>query len=138
MKRVNGKMASKENASKFEKFIAERERLNDWNDYVDPTRTRLLRGKIVEICGFARSVLLQNPTVAGRLSRMEKELRERKILVENDDGESRNDLVREGEADRDSWVTSLEEQLDVVEAAIHEIRESVLNIERRVDEIISC
>lgn len=138
MGRINGKSKAKENAGKFEKFIAERERLNDWNTYVHPNRRRLSRGKIVDTCGFTRSVLLQNPAVVRRLNRLEDELRERQILVGDGDRGRRGGLGGEEESDRDSWLSSLEEQLDVMEAAIREIREEIHNTDRRIDEIISC
>lgn len=138
MQGINGKSQAKENASKFEKFIAERERLNDWNLYVHPNRRRLSRRKIVGTCGFTRSVLLQNPTVVGRLSRLEDELRERQILIGDGDRRRQGELGREGESDRDSWLSSLEEQLDVMEAAIHEVREAVHNTDSHVDKLISC
>lgn len=138
MRDINGKSQAKESASKFEQFIAERERLNDWNIYVHPNRRRLSRGKIVDACGFTRSVLLQNPTVVGRLSRLEDELRERQILIGDGDRRRQGELGREGESDRDSWLSSLEKQLDVMEAAIHEVREAVHNTDSRVDKLISC
>lgn len=135
---MTGKAVGKKNAGKFEGFIAERERLNDWESYVHPNRSRLLRGKIVEACGFTRNVLLQNPIVVGRLLRLENELRERKILMGERERETVGKLSQEGEADRDNWLRSLEDQLDVMEATIREIREDVMSIDRRVDDIVSC
>lgn len=135
---MTGKSVGKKNAEKFEGFIAERERLNDWDSYVHSNRSRLLRGKIVDACGFTRNVLLQNPIVVGRLRRLENELRERKILMGDRDREKVGKLGQEGEADRDNWLRSLEDQLDVMEATIRDIREDVMNIDRRVDDIVSC
>lgn len=125
---------SKKSAIAFESFIAERKRLKDWDDYVAPDRSRLLRRKIVGACGFSRSVLLQNRVVAGRLLRLEKELRRRSVLKAIDDGDGEGHL--KVEADRDERVSSLEDRAGLLETSVRELRLSIEVVERQIDEIL--
>jgi len=129
-----GRLPSKKNAKAFESFIAERKRLKDWDDYVAPDRSRLLRRKIVGACGFSRSVLLQNRVVAGHLLRLEKELRRRSVLraIDGDDGEEHLKV----ETDRDEKVGSLEDRARLIETSVRELRLSIEAVERQIDEIL--
>lgn len=129
-----GRSQGKKNAKVFESFIAERKRLKDWDDYVAPDRSRLLRRKIVGACGFSRSVLLQNRAVAGRLLRLEKELRRRSVLkvIDGADGEEHLKV----ETDRDERVGSLEDRAGVLETSVRELRLSIEAVERQIDEIL--
>jgi len=128
------KSSGKKNAKAFEWFIAERNRLKDWDDYVAPDRSRLLRGKIVGACGFSRSVLLQNRAVSGRLLRLEKDLRRRSVLraVDEDAGEE----LLKVETDRDERIGSLEDRAGVLETSVRELRRSIEAVEQRIDEIL--
>ena len=129
-----GRSPGKKNAKAFESFIAERKRLKDWDDYVAPDRSKLLRRTIVRACGFSRSVLLQNRVVAGRLLRLEKELRRRSVLkaIGGDDGEEHLKV----ETDRDERVGSLEDRTGILETSVCELRRSLEAVERQIDEIL--
>lgn len=129
-----GRSPGKKNVKAFEWFIAERKRLKDWDDYIAPDRSRLLRRKIVGACGFSRSVLLQNRAVAGRLLRLEKELRRRSVLkaIDGADGEEHLKV----ETDRDERVGSLEDRAGLLETSVRELRLSIEAVERQIDEIL--
>jgi hypothetical protein len=135
MRRKAGRTAAQENAARFESFVAEREQLNDWDDYVHPKRHRLLRERTAEACGFSRSVLLQNHTVVGRLRRLEDDLRKRKILTRNSEETSRPSAGTE--VNRDSWLISLDQQLCILEGSIRELHGRIAETYLLVDELVS-
>lgn len=130
-----GRSAGEKSVEAFEAFIAEREKLKDWNDYVTPNRSRLLREKIVKACGFSRSVLQQNKVVAGRLFQLEKDLRKRSILQAIDE-EPKEDLLELG-VDRDERIQNLENRTERLESSIDELRRSIEDVEQQIDEILS-
>jgi hypothetical protein len=132
---VIGRLAGERNAKAFEAFIAERERRQDWDDYVTPDRSRLQRGKIVKVCGFSRSVLHQNRIVVGRLLQLENELRERSIL-ESINEENKDDLL-EFEEGRDERIQNLENRTERLESSIDDLRRSLEGIEQKISEILS-
>lgn len=69
----SGQQVALENVERFRAWIKERDRTNDWADY---TRgDKLSRTDIAHECGFAVSVLRQNPSVKAELSALEKRLR---------------------------------------------------------------
>jgi hypothetical protein len=130
-----GRESGEKSAEAFEAFIAERERRQDWDDYVTPDRSRLRRGKIVKECGFARSVIHQNRTVAGRLLQLEKKLRERFILKGTD--EESTEALLDLEEGRDERLQNLENRTERLEASIDDLRRSLEGVEQTIDEILS-
>ncbi|KFC76196.1 VPA1267 family protein [Massilia sp. LC238] len=74
----NGQQIAIENVERFRAWIKERDRTNDWADYV--RGDKLSRIDIAHECGFAVSVLRQNPTVKGELSKLEARLRTTGLL----------------------------------------------------------
>jgi len=74
---ANGQQRSDENVSTFYSWMASK---TDY-DFTDlAVRGQLSRQNIAAECGFARSVLVQNPRVREALKKLEDELRQRKIL----------------------------------------------------------
>jgi hypothetical protein len=130
-----GRSAGEKSVEAFKAFIAEREQLKDWDDYVTPNRSQLRRGKIVKACGFSRSVLLQNKVVAGRLVQLEKDFRERSILQGVCD-EPNEDPLEFG-VGRDERIQKLENRTERLESSINELRKSLEDVEQQIDEILS-
>jgi len=75
---ANGQQIAKENLIKFEKWINERNLVGDVAAYV--RGKQLNRSEIATQCGFALSVLRQNPAVKIALMRFEDELRAKGFL----------------------------------------------------------
>jgi hypothetical protein len=130
-----GRSAGEKSVEAFEAFIAEREKLKDWDDYVTANRSQLWRGKIVKACDFSRSVLQQNKVVAGRLIQLEKDLRERSIL--QGVGDELNECPLEFGVDRDERIQNLENRTEKLESSIDELRQSIEDVEQQIDEILS-
>lgn len=61
-------------------FLEERLKLADWDGYISKDKVSLLRKRIVEDCGFSRSVLYQNFEVRQRLLEIENKLRRLEVL----------------------------------------------------------
>jgi hypothetical protein len=68
----SGQQLAKNNLIKFQSWIAEREALDDWHDYL--RGDKLNRSEIAAECGFALSVLRQNPAVKSALEALESRL----------------------------------------------------------------
>lgn len=77
---ANGVQIAKENVRRFEEWIADRSAAGDWASYINANR--LNRTEIAKECGFAKSVLLQNPVVKTRLERLESELATQGLLTQ--------------------------------------------------------
>ena len=75
---VNGQERAKINLSLFERWVEERYAANDWPAYV--RGNKLNRNEIANECGFAKSVLLQNPSVRSSLEKLECKLRKSGLL----------------------------------------------------------
>jgi hypothetical protein len=70
---ANGRQIAAANIAKFEAWVAERKSAGDWSDYI--RGAQLNRTEIANECGFAKSVLRQNPSVKAALDSLEAELR---------------------------------------------------------------
>ncbi len=75
---ANGKELAAANLRKFESWVVEREAALDWADYIH--QRKLNRTEIAAECGFAKSVLQQNPRVKAALEALEGSLRTKGIL----------------------------------------------------------
>lgn len=75
---ANGQQIAKENLIKFEQWISERNLVGDIEIYI--RGKQLNRSEIAAKCGFALSVLRQNPAVKNALTEFESELRKKGIL----------------------------------------------------------
>lgn len=69
----SGRQIAQLNLERFKQWIVERETAADWIDYV--RGEKLNRTEIAVECGFAKSVLQQNPSVKAELDLLEVRLR---------------------------------------------------------------
>lgn len=69
----NGKSLAAANIVKFEAWAAERKAASDWAEYI--RQGQLNRTEVAAECGFAKSVLRQNPAVKTALEALEVRLR---------------------------------------------------------------
>lgn len=74
---MNGQQRSEQNLSAFLSWVASKTD-PDFREMV--MRGQLSRQEIASECGFAKSVLLQNPRVKDALRGLEEQLRSRKVL----------------------------------------------------------
>lgn len=74
---MNGQQRSEQNLATFLSWMASKTD-DDFREMV--ARGQLSRQEIARECGFAKSVLLQNPRVKDSLQALEAQLRERKVL----------------------------------------------------------
>ncbi len=74
---MNGQQRSEQNFATFISWVASKTD-DDFREMV--ARGQLSRQEIARECGFAKSVLLQNPRVKDSLKSLETQLRERKVL----------------------------------------------------------
>lgn len=74
---MNGQQRSEQNLATFLSWVASKTD-DDFREMV--ARGQLSRQEIARECGFAKSVLLQNPRVKDALKTLETQLRERKVL----------------------------------------------------------
>lgn len=79
---ANGQQIAKENLVKFERWMDERNHIGDLDSYV--RGKQLNRSEIAAKCGFALSVLRQNPAVKTALAQFENELRKKGVLPKQD------------------------------------------------------
>lgn len=70
---ANGQQLAAENLKRFESWSQEREAAGDWVDYI--RQGQLNRTEVAAECGFAKSVLRQNPAVKTALEALESRLR---------------------------------------------------------------
>jgi hypothetical protein len=70
---MNGRDIGLQNLAAFSAWVAERGAANDWSDYL--RGAKLNRSEIAAECGFALSVLRQNPGVKAALVALEDRLR---------------------------------------------------------------
>lgn len=68
----SGQQIAKDNVLKFQTWVAERDTANDWQDYI--RNGKLNRTELARECGFASSVLRQNPAVSKALQALEERL----------------------------------------------------------------
>lgn len=76
--KLSGAQIGASNLAKFNSWVMDRKAANDWPDYI--RRGLLNRSEIAAECGFALSVLRQNPAVRTALDSLEAELRLEGIL----------------------------------------------------------
>lgn len=74
---MNGQQRSEQNLATFLSWVASKTD-DDFREMV--ARGQLSRQEIARECGFAKSVLLQNPRVKEALKALEAQLRERNVL----------------------------------------------------------
>ena len=72
MKKISGRDMGVKNLAQFESWVAERDKAGDWPDYI--RGDKLNRSEIAAECGFALSVVRQNPAVKEALAALEERL----------------------------------------------------------------
>ena len=75
---LSGKQMAAANLQRFNEWILEREAGADWPDYI--RNGKLNRSEIAKECGFALSVVRQNPAVKAALERLENQLQAANIF----------------------------------------------------------
>ncbi len=86
------------NLQAFHEWVDAHDEGRDWADYV--RAGKVSRTEIARECGFARSVLLQNPAVKAALAALEARLRLEGVLPAGEDAEAAQE-VPEGPRDAD-------------------------------------
>jgi len=134
---LSGRDLAAANALRFEAWVGERETAKDWSDY---TRgDRLNRREIAAECGFALSVLRQNPAVKSALEALESRLRDQGILktfslsetAKKDDPASlaTDRRIMSAKSQADQRVKALEEQNAALRAENRELRDRLRQFE---------
>lgn len=129
----SGQQIARDNITKFDAWVAEREVANDWQDYL--RNGKLNRSEIAIECGFAKSVLQQNPAVKKALQALEERLAASHIILpekaaseaasESADSTARvaDKRVMAAKARADARVKALEEQNAGLKAEVRDLRE---------------
>lgn len=131
---ASGQIRAAENIAKFESWIEERRMASDWRDYI--RRGQLNRTEVAAECGFAKSVLRQNPAVKAALEALEARLREQGTLPPTKGEEPPQTLHEAATASVDRRVATLnnrteqrvkalEEQNASLRAEVMELREQL-------------
>ncbi|MDO8943846.1 MAG: VPA1267 family protein [Desulfobacterales bacterium] len=130
----SGQQIARENIAKFDAWVEEREKADDWKDYV--RNDKLNRSEIAAECGFALSVLRQNPAVKEALQVLEKDLVARRIIpsqpafgASNAAAEASNKVadkrVMAAKAKVEARAKTLEEQNASLKAEVRDLREQL-------------
>ena len=131
----SGKQIAAENIAKFEAWVDERRQAGDWQEYMRGGRM-LNRTEIANECGFAKSVLRQNPTVNAALEALETELVESGIMRRLDTNfmSTAGQTPSEGAIDQritlindkaEKRIKSLEEQNAALKAELMDLRDKL-------------
>ncbi|MCL4822636.1 MAG: hypothetical protein KJZ57_00335 [Anaerolineales bacterium] len=142
--KLSGQQIAKDNILKFNVWVVERERANDWQDYL--RGGKLSRSEIAAECGFALSVLRQNPAIKEALQALEEGLAARGILLvkETAPGAS-NKAASEKATDKrilaakakvEARVKALEEQNATLKAEVRDLRDR-LNHFKHLDDYLA-
>jgi hypothetical protein len=131
-----GRQGGVENVKLFNAWVSERDRAEDWGDYVH--RGQLNRSEIAKECGFALSSFRSNPALKSALDNVEAKLRVRGTLaisrhVQNVSEDSPEDRAIQAVEHRimiakhqaDLRIKSLEEQNATLRAEVHDLREEL-------------
>lgn len=128
---ANGKALAAANIAKFEVWAAERQTVGDWPDYM--RQGQLNRTEVAAECGFAKSVLRQNPAVKAALEALEARLRAEGTLPPSKAPQTQDEAAS-ASVDRrvvtinnrtEQRVNALEEQNAALRAEVRELREQL-------------
>jgi hypothetical protein len=142
---ANGRQIAAENFKRFRAWVADREANRDWADYI--RRGQLNRTEVAAECGFAKSVLRQNPAVKTALEALEARLRSEGALPpgKGEKAPQTQDEAASASVDRrivtinnrsEQRVKALEAQNAALRAEVLELREQ-LNRYRMIDDHLS-
>ena len=136
MTNQSGQQIAKDNLIKFKAWIVERDAANDWQDYM--RADKLNRSEIAKECGFALSVLRQNPAVKSALESVETRLADisltqkqqsktKTINAHSDEVVFKRIMRAKGGAE--ARVKVLEEQNATLKAEVASLRERLRRLE---------
>ena len=131
---ANGREIGEANVGKFQKWVSEREAAGDWADYI--RQGKLNRTEVAAECGFAKSVLRQNPAVKPALEALEARLYAAGILPPTKANKAPHSASEAASAAVDQRVVTinsrneqrvkaLEEQNAALRAELRELREQL-------------
>ena len=121
---ANGQEAGRENVFKFKAWVAEQTHA----DYREMEyRGSLNRGKIAKGCGFAKSVLLQNPEVRQQLENLEEALRAKGVLPKliaskGKSGPKKHDQSKKTREQMDRHSKHLQKRVTELEAEVEALK----------------
>lgn len=140
---LSGQQIAKANLEKFAAWAAERDAAGDWLDYV--RGGKLNRSEIAVECGFALSVLRQNPAVKAALAALENRLHSQGILVgeastvtneaDEDSARAAEKRVMSAKALADARVKALEEQNATLRAEVRELKTQLARFQHLDDHL---
>jgi hypothetical protein len=113
----------------FKKFINERNRLNDWSQFIAPSGKKISRIEVCQACKFRRSFLYQNKEVQGMLDELESALRAKGVLAPSIVRTRRRADVQDLELTDDVAHT-----VGVLEEKLAGLRRRVAEVSDRLDE----
>lgn len=140
---LSGQQLAANNLQKFHAWISERDVAADWPDYI--RQGKLNRSEIANECGFALSVVRQNPSVKKALETLEARLLAQGILqtaiaaynASSEAGDATSQFIDKrimaAKGKADARVKALEEQNAALKAEIRDLREQ-LKTYRHLDE----
>lgn len=141
---LSGQQIAATNAQRFNGWIAERDIASDWADYV--RQGKLNRSEIASECGFALSVVRQNPAVKTALEVLEARLLASGVLVPakaapgpaieagNDaTSQSIDKRIMAAKGKAEARAKALEEQNAALKAEVRDLRDQ-LKAYRHMDE----
>jgi hypothetical protein len=143
---LSGQQLAIENRQKFEAWVTERNKANDWRDYV--RGKKLNRSEIATECKFGLAVFRQNPTVKSALATLEEQLRmngiiecESTLLASSDEVEDVTEKAADkrlilAKAQAEARVKILEEQNATLRAEIFDLRGQLLRF-KHIDDHLS-
>ena len=105
----------------FDKFIQERELLNDWKGFLSRDKRMLSRAKILKRCGIKRSALYQNRQIVDRLRTLESKLTEIGVL--------RADAVLLDREDQEAALNELSIALDLLENSVTQLVDNISGVQ---------
>lgn len=139
---LSGQQLAKANLQKFAAWVVERDAAGDWRDYV--RGGKLNRSEIASECGFALSVLRQNPAVKAALAAVEDRLRTQGLLTgeaaattnEADASVRAADKrVMSAKAQAETRVKALEEQNATLRAEIRDLKAQLARFQHLDDHL---
>jgi uncharacterized protein involved in exopolysaccharide biosynthesis len=141
----SGQQIAQDNIIKFHDWVTERRAVDDWKDYL--RSGKLNRSEIAAECGFALSVLRQNPAVKKALHDLEEDLMARGTIpslkaAHGASNESKDASARATDkrvmatlARAEARVKVLEEQNAVLKAEVRDLREKQRRFEQLGDHL---
>lgn len=142
---LSGQQLGRSNVQKFEGWIAERDAVNDWHDYL--RRGKLNRSEIAAECGFARSVFGSNPDLKTALEALERRLNDQGFIAAENatvgasdeaaeaSAQAVNRRVMAAKAKTEARVKALEEQNAILKAEIRDLRDQLARFKHLDDHL---